>query len=223
MASKARDLSRRGHRVMSSAMTEDSITKAHVGLGNVANVDLSNVTNESKATMFTSPTFTGTPVLPSGTTLDGAAMQYASCTTSAIQQSGSIDCKRWTKTFNPGASSSTMDVMKLARWWWGTGCLMIHSYEWYYGPDTNYRLDKFVGTTRPGYSPSFSNIFNSGGNGPYCANHNTSAENVDVKLDLSAYRRTFMILEVWGMSYMANSGDVGAGNEYHPYGFLQIN
>ena len=59
--SRARDLSRRGHRAMAAAMTEDSITKAHVGLGNVANVDLSNVTNESKATMFTSPTFTGTP------------------------------------------------------------------------------------------------------------------------------------------------------------------
>jgi len=37
MASKARDLSRRGHRAMASAMTEDSITKAHVGLGNVDN------------------------------------------------------------------------------------------------------------------------------------------------------------------------------------------
>ena len=58
--SKARDLSRRGHRSTSSAMTEDSITKAHVGLSNVANVDLSNVTNESKATMFADPTFTGT-------------------------------------------------------------------------------------------------------------------------------------------------------------------
>ena len=52
MASKARDLSRRGHRATATAMTEDSITAAHVGLG--------NVTNESKATMFADPTFTGT-------------------------------------------------------------------------------------------------------------------------------------------------------------------
>ena len=62
--SKARDLSRRGHRSTSSAITEDSITKAHVGLSNVANVDLSNVTNESKATMFADPTFTGTISYP---------------------------------------------------------------------------------------------------------------------------------------------------------------
>ena len=85
MASKARDLSRRGHRAMAAAMTEDNITKTHVGLGNVANIDLSNVTNESKATMFTNPTFTGTAALPSGTTLDGGTMQYASCTTAALQ------------------------------------------------------------------------------------------------------------------------------------------
>ena len=62
--SKARDLSRRGHRSTSSAITEDSITKAPVGLSNVANVDLSNVTNESKATMFADPTFTGTISYP---------------------------------------------------------------------------------------------------------------------------------------------------------------
>jgi len=55
---------------MATAMTEDSIDKSHVGLGNVANIDLSNVTNESKATMFTSPTFTGAAVL--GTPASGA-------------------------------------------------------------------------------------------------------------------------------------------------------
>jgi len=41
-----------------------AITAATVGLG--------NVTNESKATMFTSPTFTGTVALPAGTTIGGA-------------------------------------------------------------------------------------------------------------------------------------------------------
>ena len=40
-----------------------NITKAMVGLGNVANVALGNVTNESKATMFASPTFTGRPII----------------------------------------------------------------------------------------------------------------------------------------------------------------
>ena len=58
--SKARDLSRRGHRSSSAIGDTGGITKSHIGLGNVANVDLSNVTNESKATMFTDPTFTGT-------------------------------------------------------------------------------------------------------------------------------------------------------------------
>ena len=40
-----------------------NITKAMVGLGNVANVNLGNVINESKATMFASPTFTGRPII----------------------------------------------------------------------------------------------------------------------------------------------------------------
>lgn len=43
-----------------------TITAANVGLG--------NVTNESKATMFTSPAFTGTVALPAGTTIGGAAV-----------------------------------------------------------------------------------------------------------------------------------------------------
>lgn len=41
-----------------------AVTAATVGLG--------NVTNESKATMFTSPTFTGTVALPAGTTIGGS-------------------------------------------------------------------------------------------------------------------------------------------------------
>ena len=220
--SKARDLSRRGHRSTSSAITEDSITKAHVGLSNVANVDLSNVTNESKATMFTSPAFTGTVELPSATNFNGEGMVHATCTTPTLQNASGIACRKWIKTFNSGASSTTHDVMKLARWWWGTGAMLIYSMEWYYGPNTEWRLDRFTGTTRPGYSPSFSNIFNYGGAGPYCTNHNTSAENCDVKIDTGSYRRSVLVLEVYGMDYLDNAGDVGAGNEYHPYGFTEM-
>ena len=43
-----------------------SVTAADVGLG--------NVTNQSKATMFTSPTFTGTVALPAGSTIGGATI-----------------------------------------------------------------------------------------------------------------------------------------------------
>lgn len=43
-----------------------AITKTSLGLG--------NVTNESKATMFTSPTFTGTVALPAGSTVGGNAI-----------------------------------------------------------------------------------------------------------------------------------------------------
>ena len=46
--------------------TVGGITKSMVGLG--------NVTNESKATMFTSPTFTGTPVIPATITLAGESI-----------------------------------------------------------------------------------------------------------------------------------------------------
>jgi hypothetical protein len=61
--------------------TPTGITAAHVGLGNVA--------NESKATMFTSPTFTGTVTVPTpftlgsvsvtatGTQINAAAVTYA--------------------------------------------------------------------------------------------------------------------------------------------------
>ena len=43
-----------------------AVTKASLGLG--------NVTNESKATMFASPTFTGTVALPAGTTIGGSTV-----------------------------------------------------------------------------------------------------------------------------------------------------
>ena len=43
-----------------------AVTKTSLGLG--------NVTNESKATMFASPTFSGTVALPAGTTIGGSAV-----------------------------------------------------------------------------------------------------------------------------------------------------
>ena len=43
-----------------------AVTKTSLGLG--------NVTNESKATMFTSPAFTGTVALPAGTTIGGSTV-----------------------------------------------------------------------------------------------------------------------------------------------------
>ena len=50
----------------------------HALTGNIsvtaADVSLGNVTNESKATMFTSPTFTGTPVIPSPFTLGATSV-----------------------------------------------------------------------------------------------------------------------------------------------------
>ena len=58
--------------------------------------------------------------------------------------------------------------------------------------------------------------------GPYCTNHDTSAENCDVRIDLAAYRRSCVVIEVYGMNYLSNAGDVGAGNEYHPYGFTEM-
>ena len=191
-----------------------ALDKSHVGLG--------NADNESKATMFTSPTFTGTVELPSATNFNGTAMQGATVTTTCMKQVGSIACRKWIKTFNGPSSSSSHDIMKLARWWWGEGAMLIYSMEWYYGPNTEWRLDRFTGTTRPGYSPSFSNIFNYGGPGPYCTNHDTSAENCDVRIDLASYRRSGVVIEVYGMNYLSNAGDVGAGNEYHPYGFTEM-
>jgi hypothetical protein len=57
-----------------------TLTSSDVGLG--------NVTNESKTTMFTSPTFTGTVTLPSTTsigTISSAEIGYLDGVTSAIQ------------------------------------------------------------------------------------------------------------------------------------------
>jgi hypothetical protein len=190
------------------------VTKTDVGLG--------SVDNESKSTMFSSPTFTGTVELPSATNFNGEGMVHATCTTGTLQNASGIACRKWIRTFNSGSSSVTHDVMKLARWWWGEGCMLIYTMEWYYGPNSEWRLDKFVGTTRPGYSPSFSNIISSGGPGPFCTNHNTSAENVDVKITTGSYRRAVCVIEVYGMNYLSNAGDVGAGNEYHPYSFVEL-
>jgi hypothetical protein len=48
------------------ASAVSAVTKTSLGLG--------NVTNESKATMFTSPAFTGTVALPAGTTIGGSTV-----------------------------------------------------------------------------------------------------------------------------------------------------
>lgn len=45
---------------------------------------LDNVTNESKATMFTSPTFTGTPVLPSAITVGGNTITFPAVTATLL-------------------------------------------------------------------------------------------------------------------------------------------
>jgi len=62
---------------MTGAVT---VTATHVGLG--------NVTNESKATMFTSPTFTGTPTAPTPLTEDNS-QQLA--TTAFVKAQGYLD------------------------------------------------------------------------------------------------------------------------------------
>ena len=203
----------------STSSTERSAIRSGV---TKTDVGLDNVDNESKSTMFSSPTFTGTVALPSGTWFDGSQMQKQTCITPTLKNANGIDCNKWIKTFNSGSSATTHNIMKLARWWWGTGTLLIHSMEWYYGPNSEYRLDKFVGTTRPGYSPSFSNIINSGGPGPYCTNHNTSEENCDVKIDTGSYRRSVLVVEAYGFTYLPVEGDVGAGNEYHTHGFVEL-
>lgn len=62
------------------AVSKPSYTASEIGLG--------NVTNESKATMFTSPTFTGTVTLPSTTsigTISNTELGYLDGVTSAIQ------------------------------------------------------------------------------------------------------------------------------------------
>jgi len=77
--------------------TPGSITAANVGLG--------NVTNESKATMFASPTFTGTVALPAGTTIGGSTVATTGNVTflnnSISTTSGNITIARLT-TFSQG-------------------------------------------------------------------------------------------------------------------------
>ena len=77
--------------------TPGSITATNVGLG--------NVTNESKATMFASPTFTGTVALPAGTTIGGSTVATTGNVTflnnSISTTSGNISIARLT-TFSQG-------------------------------------------------------------------------------------------------------------------------
>ena len=75
------------------AVSKPSYTANEVGLG--------NVTNESKATMFTSPTFTGTVTLPSTTsigTISNTELGYLDGVTSAIQTQ--LNSKANTSTVN---------------------------------------------------------------------------------------------------------------------------
>lgn len=81
--------------------TPGTVTAATVGLG--------NVTNESKATMFTNPTFTGTVALPAGSTVGGAAIANTGNVTFSANTisttSGNITISRLT-SFNNGISVS---------------------------------------------------------------------------------------------------------------------
>jgi hypothetical protein len=61
---------------LSQLKTDLAVTATDVGLG--------NVTNESKATMFTSPTFTGTVTLPASTSLTTPVIGVASGTSLAV-------------------------------------------------------------------------------------------------------------------------------------------
>ena len=74
--------------VNNKATLESPIFTGTVGGITATMVGLGNVTNESKATMFTSPTFTGTAVLPSATsigTVSNTEIGYLEGVTSAIQ------------------------------------------------------------------------------------------------------------------------------------------
>jgi hypothetical protein len=61
---------------LSQLKTDLAVTATDVGLG--------NVTNESKATMFASPTFTGTVTLPASTSLTTPVIGVASGTSLAV-------------------------------------------------------------------------------------------------------------------------------------------
>jgi len=122
MASKARDLSRRGHRAMAAAMTEDNITKTHVGLGNVANIDLSNVTNESKATMFSAPTFTGTTHM--GNLEMTESGNYWHTSSNGYANSGVWSAEIY---FTNGVSNQYVDIIASTNTFWTAGVLRLHS------------------------------------------------------------------------------------------------
>lgn len=231
MASKARDLSRRGHRAMASAMTEDSITKAHVGLGNVDNdstatirsgttasdVGLGNVTNESKATMFTSPTFTGTTNLASPTYIAGrSASQNAK-----VNDSNSYH-KRITQSTYTGASGGTYTIMMFGRHWWGTGNMHIHIHETWYGPNASYGHFLVHGHTRSG-NPSIHTVSNTGAPVPFPTNYNGTYERCQIAFSHGSYYRYTIVCENYESGYCTSDSDVGhngpsgGANSWHMY------
>lgn len=84
-----------------------TLTKAHVGLG--------NVTNESKATMFTNPTFTGTVTVPTPTAATAAANKsYVDTAISSIPDPTLNDVVTAGDTITSGTLTTTLSAGNLS-------------------------------------------------------------------------------------------------------------
>ena len=208
---------------MASAMTEDSITKAHVGLGNVANVDLSNVTNESKATMFTDPTFTGTSSGINIGHLDGRTRSGGSGQ-AAILYTGDSYFHRVGNAGIYQSSGSTTTLGRYSRYWWGSGNVHILIMAVGYGPDGNYGHFICYGQTR-GQSGSISTVTNNGVPTPYMTNYNSSHERCDIRIDTDAYRTYKTEFYGRSMAHLATD-NIGPGangtNTCHFYSTTEV-
>lgn len=80
-------------------------------------LSINNVTNESKSTMFTSPTFTGVPIIPTGfkigsttTTITGTELNYVHNVTSSIQDQLNDTLSITTSTIIPLIFTASSDT-----------------------------------------------------------------------------------------------------------------
>jgi hypothetical protein len=203
----------------STSSTERSTIRSGV---TKTDVGLDNVDNESKSTMFASPTFTGT--------VSGVDMGHLS----GRVRTGSGDAAQlytsdqyWQRSGNAGiyqSSGSTTILMRYSRYWWGAGNVHIEIFAVGYGPDANYGHFLCYGHTRNGQG-AISTVSNNGVPTPYMTNWNGTHERCDVSVNTSAYY-TYKTLFTSRNFQHYSTDDIGPGasgsNSAHCYSTAEV-
>tara|TARA_R110002051_G_scaffold309317_1_gene381836 strand:- start:430 stop:867 length:438 start_codon:yes stop_codon:yes gene_type:complete len=136
------------------------------------------------------------------------------------RNAGTHHQKRFRSVY-PGASTGTVyNILKYARFWWGSGCVHITVVETYYGPSTGHGEFLINGHTRTGL-PSIHTLHSYNVPTPTTASWN-SAEWCYINLAVGQYRRYDIIVESWHIGHAATDAGVGANNAYHFYSSTEV-